>query len=242
MSDIIVGRNAVSEALKAQRSINKILIVKGATEGSIKEIIGQVKSAGIPIQEVERSYLDKLSEGQKHQGVAAMVAAKEYVEIEDIIEIARARKEEPFIVVLDGIEDPHNFGSLLRSAEVAGVHGVVIPKRRAVGVTSTVAKSSAGAVEYMAIARVANITQAIEKLKELGCWVAASDMDGQELWDATLTGPIALVVGGEGKGVSRLVKEHCDFVVKIPMKGNISSLNASVAGAILMFEVVRQRK
>lgn len=242
MSDLIVGRNAVSEALKAQRSINKVMIAKGATEGSIKEIIGLVKSAGIPLQEVERNYLDKLTEGQKHQGVAAMVAAKEYVELEDIIAIAKQRGEDPFVLVLDGVEDPHNLGSLLRSAEVAGVHGVVIPKRRAVGVNATVAKSSAGAIEHMAVARVANITQAIEKLKALGCWVAASDMDGQELWEATLTGPIAIVVGGEGKGVSRLVRQNCDFVVKIPMKGKISSLNASVAGAILLFEVVRQRK
>lgn len=238
-TNVIVGRNPVMEALKADREIEKLLIGKGA-EGSIKKIIGLAKDKKIPYSMVEKSVLDRVS-GSQHQGVIAYVSSHEYVDVEDILKNASSKGEEPFIVILDGIEDPHNFGAIMRSAEAAGAHGIIIPKRRAVGITETVVKSSAGAVEYMPVARVSNIVNAIEKLKEKGLWIAACDMGGQNYYRTDLTGAIAIVVGSEGFGISRLVKENCDFVVSMPMKGQVNSLNASNAAAILLYEICRQR-
>lgn len=243
MSDYIIGRNPVLEALKHGTPVNKILTAKGAAKGSVVEIVGRAKEAKVPIQEVERSYLDNLVQSTNHQGVAAVIAAREYVEVEDIIDFARKKGEDLFVLILDEIEDPHNLGAILRTADAVGVHGIIIPKRRAVGLTSTVAKASAGAIEYVPVARVANLVQAVEKLKKEGCWVVAADMDGDNLWDnAGLKGSLACVIGSEGKGVSRLLKEKCDFLVRVPMKGQISSLNASVAAAVLCYEIMRQRE
>lgn len=238
--DLIAGRNPVMEALKHNREIEKLIIAKGA-EGSIKKIAGMAKEKGIPIHFGERQTLDSLAEGVNHQGVIAMVSAHTYCEVEDILAYAKERGEDPFVVLLDNVEDPHNLGAIMRSAEGAGVHGVVIPKRRAAGVTSAVAKASAGASEYMHCARVPSIVQTIEKLKEHGLWIGACDRGGQNFYDADLKGGIGLVVGGEDTGVGRLVKEKCDFVLSIPMAGKISSLNAANAASILMFEVKRQR-
>lgn len=242
MSERLEGRNPILEALKSGRTINKILIAKGEKHGSIREIIGLARSKGLLIQEVDRKKLDTLAESGSHQGVMAFVAPKAYVEVEDILDNAREREEPPFLVLLDGVEDPHNLGSILRSADGAGVHGVIIPQRRAVGLTAIVGKTSAGAMEYLPVARITNMAQTIDNLKEHGLWVVGADMDGQDYYyQANLTGPIALVIGGEGKGLGRLVKEKCDFLVRIPMKGKVSSLNAAVAGSLLMYEVARQR-
>ena len=237
---ILMGRNAVIEALKADREIEKIL-VSGSGEGSIKKIIAMAAEKKIPILYCDKAALDRASGGENHQGVVANVSAAPNVEIEDILAYAASLGEDPFIVLLDGIEDPHNLGAIIRTAECAGAHGVVIPKRRAAGVTEIVAKTSAGAVEYMRCARVANIAQTIEKLKAAGVWVAACDMNGTSLYQSNLKGPIAIVVGGEGNGIGKLVRESCDFVVSIPMKGHIGSLNASNAAAVTMYEVRRQR-
>lgn len=240
--DLLEGRNPVLEALKSGRSINKILISKGDREGSILQIIALAKENRVVMQDVDRSRLDKLSQTQVHQGVIAYVSAKEYVEVEDILDIAAAKNEPPFIIILDGIADPHNLGSILRTSDVVGVHGVIIPKRRAVGLTPAVSKSSAGAIEYVPVARVGNIAHTIEYLKKKNIWVVGTDSTGEDtFYKRDLTGAIALVIGSEGQGIGRLVKEKCDFVVKIPMKGNIASLNASVAGAIVMYDVLRQR-
>lgn len=242
MSERLEGRNPILEALKSGRTINKILIAKGEKHGSIREIIGLARSKGLLIQEVDRKKLDTLAESGSHQGVMAFVAPKAYVQVEDILENAKEREEPPFLVLLDGVEDPHNLGSILRSADGAGVHGVIIPQRRAVGLTAIVGKTSAGAMEYLPVARINNMAQTIDNLKEQGLWVVGADMDGQDYYyQANLTGPIALVIGGEGKGIGRLVKEKCDFLVRIPMKGQVSSLNAAVAGSLLMYEVARQR-
>lgn len=238
---IIIGRNPVLEALKSGRDIEKLIIGKG-TEGSIRKIIGIAKEKGIPWQYADKAALDRISEGKVHQGVIAYVSEYAYCYPEDILEKAQARKEDPFIIILDGIEDPHNLGAILRTAEGAGAHGIIIPKRRAVGITDAVAKAAAGAVEYIPVAKVSNIAQTIEKFKEKGIWVVACDMDGIEYDLADMKGSIALVIGAEGYGISRLVKEKCDFAVSIPMSGHISSLNASNAAAILMYEVKRQRK
>lgn len=237
---IIIGRNAVIEALKADREIEKIL-VSGTGEGSIKKIIAMASDKKIPIHFSDKVTLDRAADGENHQGVVASVSAAPNAEIEDILSYAASRKEDPFIIILDGIEDPHNLGAIIRSAECAGAHGVVIPKRRAAGITEVVAKTSAGAIEYMRCARVANIAQTIEKLKSLGIWVAACDMYGTTLYDANLKGPVAIVVGGEGSGIGKLVKEKCDFAISIPMKGHIGSLNASNAAAVVLYEVRRQR-
>lgn len=237
---IIAGRNPVIEALKSDHEIEKILIAKGS-EGSIRKIIGEAKERGIPLHYVEKSYIDKAAENMAHQGVLAYIAPYAYSDMEDILAIAQKRKEDLFVIILDGIEDPHNLGAIIRSADAAGAHGIIIPKRRAVGITGTVAKASAGAVEYVPVVRVPNLVQAINELKEAGIWVAAVDMDGQDHYKADLKGKIALVIGSEGKGISKLVKDNCDFIVKIPMKGKVSSLNASNAAAILMYEVLRQR-
>lgn len=240
--DMVVGRNAVMEALKGSRSVNKLMIANGSTEGSIKEIIAVAKDKGVNIQYWDRSKLDSIARGIRHQGVLAQVAPVQYAELEDILQVAKDRNEPPFIVLLDELEDPHNLGAILRTADAAGVHGVLIPKHRSCPLSATVAKTSAGAVEHVPVARVGNLVQTIKKLKQEGLWVAAADMDGKDYYDTDLTGPLLLIIGSEGQGVGRLVKEQCDFVVRIPMVGKINSLNASVAGSILMYEAMKQRR
>lgn len=236
------GRNAILEALKSGRDIEKLFVLKGNLEGTIKRIIAQAAQKGIVIQEVSRQKLDELSQTKNHQGVIAFVSAHNYAEIEDILENAKQKGEDPFIILLDGITDPHNLGALIRSAECAGAHGVIIPKRRSVGLNATVGKTSAGAIEYMPVARVTNLVKTMEQLKKQGLWFACADMKGLDYFDTNLKGPLGIVIGSEGDGVSRLVKENCDFTVSIPMYGKIDSLNASVAGALFMYEVVRQRR
>lgn len=236
----IIGRNAVLEALKSGRTIEKILVGKG-TEGSVQKIVGAARDRKIPLRFCEKSELETAAGGGNHQGVVAFASAHAYATVEDILALAKERGEDPFVVLLDGLEDPHNLGAIMRTAECAGAHGVIIGKRRAVGLTDVVAKASAGAIEYMPCARVSNMVQAIETLKKKGLWIAACDMGDQPYHRADLKGPIGLVIGGEGSGVGKLVKEKCDFVVSIPMKGRINSLNASNAAAILMYEVRRQR-
>ncbi|MDP4146255.1 MAG: 23S rRNA (guanosine(2251)-2'-O)-methyltransferase RlmB [Bacillota bacterium] len=240
--DLIEGRNAVIEALRSDRTIEQILIAKGDTEGSINVVLGLAKDKGIVVKEVDRKKLDQMSETRSHQGVIAIVTPYKYCELEDIFSFAESKGEKPFVIILDEIEDPHNFGSIIRTAEVCGAHGIVIPKRRNVGVTPTVYKTSAGAIEYMKIAKVSNINAAIDSIKEKGAWVFGADMDGKEYcYNTDLTGGVALVIGSEGKGISKLTKEKCDVLVKIPMVGNITSLNASVAGGIIMYEILKQR-
>lgn len=240
--DKIEGRNPVIEALKSQRDIEKIIIAKGAKEGSINKIIGMAKDRGIFIQYVERQKLNAMSETNNHQGVIALVAAYGYIQFEDILRRAEEKGEDAFVLILDEIMDPHNLGSIMRTANAVGVHGIIIPKRRSVGLTAVVAKTSAGAIEYVPVAKVSNIPQTMERLKQSGLWVVGSDMEGEvEHFNGDLKGPIALVIGSEGKGIGRLIKEKCDFLVKIPMVGKVSSLNASVAAATLMYEVFRQR-
>lgn len=240
--DVLVGRNAVTEALKSGRGINKLWIASGDREGSVAEIAALAKERGIVVQYVERAKIEALAGGHRHQGVLAYVAPVPYAEFEDILKAAEAKGEAPFLVLLDELEDPHNLGALLRTADATGVHGILIPKRRSVSLNATVAKTSAGAVEYVPVARIGNIAQTLKKLKEKGFWVAGADMDGEKAYyEADLTGPLVLVVGSEGKGMSRLTKEACDFIVRMPMVGRINSLNASVAGSILMYESMRQR-
>lgn len=240
--DVLVGRNAVTEALKSGRGINKLWIASGDREGSVAEIAALAKERGIVVQYVERAKIEALAGGHRHQGVLAYVAPVPYAELEDILKAAEAKGEAPFLVLLDELEDPHNLGALLRTADATGVHGILIPKRRSVSLNATVAKTSAGAVEYVSVARIGNIAQTLKKLKEKGFWVAGADMDGEKAYyEADLTGPLVLVVGSEGKGMSRLTKEACDFIVRMPMVGRINSLNASVAGSILMYESMRQR-
>lgn len=238
----IEGRNPVLEALRAGRTINKILVSKGDKEGSIRQIIALAREKGIIIQEVARAKLDSMSHTHAHQGVIAYASVKEYVEPDDILRIAEKKGEAPFIIILDEITDAYNLGSILRTADSVGAHGVIIPKRRAVGLTPAVSKASAGAVEYVPVARVTNIGQTIDYLKQNGIWVAGTDASGERaFYEAELKGPLALVIGSEGKGMGKLVREKCDFIIKIPMKGNVSSLNAAVAGAIVMYEILRQR-
>ena len=240
--DVLVGRNAVTEALKSGRGINKLWIASGDREGSVAEIAALAKERGIVVQYVERAKIEALAGGHRHQGVLAYVAPVPYAELEDILKAAEAKGEAPFLVLLDELEDPHNLGALLRTADATGVHGILIPKHRSVSLNATVAKTSAGAVEYVPVARIGNIAQTLKKLKEKGFWVAGADMDGEKAYyEADLTGPLVLVVGSEGKGMSRLTKEACDFIVRMPMVGRINSLNASVAGSILMYESMRQR-
>lgn len=241
MADMITGRNAVLEALKSDREIEKLIVAKGA-EGSIRKITGMAKDKKIPVQYREKAALDRIAGRNSHQGVIAQVSEYTYCTLDDILRRAEERGEDPFIMILDGLEDPHNLGAVMRTAECCGAHGIVIPKRHSAGITETVAKASAGAVEYMLCARVSNIGQAIDQLKERGMWVAACDMGGKAYTEQDLTGSLAVVIGSEGTGISRLVREKCDFVVSIPMKGKITSLNASNAAAILMYEVVRQRE
>lgn len=240
--DVLVGRNAVTEALKSGRGINKLWIASGDREGSVLEIAALAKERGIVVQYVERAKIEALAGGHRHQGVLAYVAPVPYAELDDILKAAEEKGEAPFLVLLDELEDPHNLGALLRTADATGVHGILIPKRRSVSLNATVAKTSAGAVEYVPVARIGNIAQTLKKLKEKGFWVAGADMDGEKAYyEADLTGPLVLVVGSEGRGMSRLTKEACDFIVSMPMVGRINSLNASVAGSILMYESMRQR-
>lgn len=237
--NIIVGRNPVTEALRSGREIDKLMV--SSEEGSMKKILAMAKERRIPVMKVEKSAIDRIAEGKAHQGVAAYVSAYAYAELEDIFRIAEERGEDPFIIILDNLEDPHNLGAIMRTAECAGAHGIIIPKRRACGLTEVVAKASAGAIEYMPCVKVTNIVQTIEELKERGIWVAACDMGGQEYYKADLKGKLAVVIGSEGFGISRLVKEKCDFVVSMPMVGRITSLNASNAAAVIIYEVRKQR-
>lgn len=237
--NIIVGRNPVTEALRSGREIDKLMV--SSEEGSMKKILALAKERRIPVMKVEKSAIDRIAEGKAHQGVAAYVSAYAYAELEDIFRIAEERGEDPFIIILDNLEDPHNLGAIMRTAECAGAHGIIIPKHRACGLTDVVAKASAGAIEYMPCVKVTNIAQAIEELKERGVWVAACDMGGQEYYKADLKGKLAVVIGSEGSGISRLVKEKCDFVVSMPMVGRITSLNASNAAAVIIYEVRKQR-
>jgi 23S rRNA (guanosine2251-2'-O)-methyltransferase len=241
-SEFIGGRHSVIEALRSGRPIHKIWIAEGVQKGPLQAIFDAAKQAGIIIQQTDKRKCDELAQGIQHQGVVAQVAAYSYAEVDDLFNIAQARGEDPFFIILDEIEDPHNLGSIIRTAECAGAHGVIIPKRRAVGLTATVSKISAGAAEHVAVARVTNLAQTIDELKKRGVWVAASDVNrAQDVYSSDLRIPIAIVIGNEGKGVGRLIKERCDFIVKLPMQGRINSLNASVAAALLMYEVVRQR-
>lgn len=240
--DLIEGRNAVIEALKSDRTIEYILAATGNTIGSINKVFGIAREKGIVIKEVDRKKLDSMSVTGAHQGVIAVVTPYKYCEIEEIIQYAEEKGEKPFVLVLDEIEDPHNLGSIIRTAEICGVHGIIIPKRRNVGITPTVYKTSAGAIEHMKIAKVANINNAVDKLKENGIWVYGADMDGQSYcYQTDFTGAVALVIGSEGRGISKLTKDKCDMLVKIPMSGKITSLNASVAAGIMMYEVLKQK-
>lgn len=238
---MIEGRNAVIEAYRSGKCVDKIYVLDGCQDGPILTIKREAKKAGSLIKYVDKSLLDNMSETGKHQGVIAVTAAYDYVEVSDILDAAREKDEPPFIVLLDNIEDPHNLGAIIRSAHQAGAHGVIIPKNRAVGLTATVARTSAGALNYMPVAKVTNLSKTIEDLKKEGIWFVCADMDGDLMYNLDLKGPIGVVIGSEGEGVSRLVKEKCDFVASIPMKGQIDSLNASVAAGILCYEIVRQR-
>ena len=238
---IIEGRNAVLEAFRAGKTIDKLFVLDGCQDGPVKSILREAKKTDTIINFVDKERLDRLANSGHHQGVVAQAAAYEYAEVEDILNAAKEKGEAPFIFILDEIEDPHNLGAIIRTANLCGAHGVIIPKRRAVGLTATVAKTSAGAVNYTPVAKVTNIAKTIEELKKEGMWFVCADMDGQMMYDLNLTGPMGLVIGNEGAGVSRLVKEKCDFTASIPMKGDIDSLNASVAAGVLAYEIVRQR-
>lgn len=241
-NDVIEGRNAVIEALRAGRAIDKIYIAKGDVDKTLGHIASKGREKGIVVVECDRRKLDFMSQTHAHQGVIALAAVREYCSIDDIFALADERGEKPFIIVCDEISDGHNLGAIIRSAECAGAHGIIIPKRRSAGLTAIVDKASAGAAEHMAIARVPNISAAIKELKDNGLWVYGTAADGQNgLWSTDLTGAIALVIGSEGEGMSRLVKESCDFILSLPMKGQVSSLNASAAAAVTMYEVLRQR-
>lgn len=237
----IEGRNAVIEAFRSGKTIDKLYVLDGCKDEPVMTIIREAKKTDTIIRYVDREILDRLSKTGHHQGVVANAAAYDYAEVEDILNAAREKGEPPFVFILDGIEDPHNLGAIIRTANLAGAHGVIIPKRRAVGLTATVAKTSAGALNYTPVAKVTNLSATIEELKKEGLWFVCADMGGETMYNLNLTGPIGLVIGNEGEGVSRLVKEKCDYVASIPMKGNIDSLNASVAAGVLAYEIVRQR-
>ena len=240
--DQVEGRNSVLELLESEKDINKIFVTRGEKQGSINKIIGRAKGKGIVLVEVDKTKLDEMSQTGNHQGVIAIVPPFEYCEVEDILGEAKSKNEQPFILILDGIEDPHNLGAIIRTAETAGVHGVIIPKRRAASVNSTVNKVSAGAVEHMKVARVNNINDTIQYLKDNGLWIIGTDGKAENYYyEQDLTGPIALVIGSEGYGMNRLVSENCDILVKIPMMGKITSLNASVSAGIVTYEIVKQR-
>jgi 23S rRNA (guanosine2251-2'-O)-methyltransferase len=240
-NDYIMGRNPIIEALKSERDVNKIWIAEGSQKGSMGQIIEKAKEQGILVQIVPKKKIDQMVDGN-HQGVIAQVAAYQYAEVDDLFTLAEQRDEQPFFLLLDELEDPHNLGSILRTADAVGAHGIIIPKRRAVGLTATVAKASTGAIEYIPVARVTNLARTIDELKERGVWIAGTDAKGKDDYrnlDGTM--PIGLVIGSEGKGVGRLIKEKCDFLVNLPMKGKVTSLNASVAASLLMYEVFRKR-
>jgi 23S rRNA (guanosine2251-2'-O)-methyltransferase len=238
---IIEGRNAVIEAFRSGKPIDKLFVLDGCQDGPIRTIVREAKKHDTILKFVTKDRLDQLSETKKHQGVIAYAAAYEYSEVEDIFALAEQKGEDPFIILLDNIEDPHNLGAIIRTANLAGAHGVIIPKHRAVGLTATVAKTSAGALNYTPVAKVTNLAKTMEELKDRGLWFVCADMGGESMYRLNLTGPIGLVIGNEGEGVSRLVKEKCDFIASIPMKGDIDSLNASVAAGVLAYEIVRQR-
>ena len=238
---VIEGRNAVLEAFRSGRTIDKLFVLDGCQDGPVRTIVREATKHDTFINFVGKERLSQLTQTGKHQGVIAYAAAYAYSEIDDMLKLAEERGEDPFLILLDGIEDPHNLGAIIRTANIAGAHGVIIPKRRAASLTATVAKTSAGALNYTPVAKVTNLVKTMEELKEKGLWFACADMDGEPMYGLNLTGPIGLVIGSEGEGVSRLVKENCDFTAAIPMKGEITSLNASVACGILAYEVVRQR-
>ena len=237
----IEGRNAVTEAFRSGKTIDKLFVLDGCQDGPVRTIVREAKKHDTLVQFVDKERLSKLSQTGRHQGVIAYTAAYEYAQVEDMLALAEERGEDPFLILLDDIEDPHNLGAIIRTANLAGAHGVIIPKRRAVGLTATVAKTSAGAINYTPVAKVTNLTKTMKELKEKGLWFVCADMGGEFMYKLNLTGPIGLVIGNEGEGVSRLVKETCDFVASIPMKGDIDSLNASVATGVLAYEIVRQR-
>lgn len=242
-TDVIVGRHPVREALRAGRPLERVLIGRGSETGPLASIVEAARKRDIVVRETDRRQLDRLAEGQVHQGVVAVAAPIPYARLEDVFDVAKARGEEPLLLVLDEVQDPHNLGSLLRSADGAGVHGVIVPNRRAAGLTMTVARTSAGAVHHVPVVQVANIARTLATLKDQGLWVVGADMTEADVyWDAPLTGPLAVVIGGEDKGLGRLVRESCDFVVQVPMSGKINSLNAGVAGGLLLFEIARQRR
>lgn len=238
---IIYGRNAVLEAIKAGREIEKLYLSRAPHSGSLIQIAGLAKKKRILIQETDKAKLDALCEKGNHQGVVAMCAASQYAEVADILKRAEEKGEAPFILICESIQDPHNLGAILRSAEAVGIHGVIVSRHHAVGLTEAVAKTAAGALEYMPVAKVASVAKLIDELKQQGIWTACADMDGQSVYQTDLKGPLALVIGGEHEGITRLVKERCDFVVSLPMKGQVTSLNASVAAGVLLFEALRQR-
>ncbi len=237
----IEGRNAVLEAFRSGKTIDRLFVLDGCQDGPVKSITREARKHDTIIQYVTKERLDQLSETKKHQGVIAKAAAYEYATVEDILENAKEKGEDPFILLLDGIEDPHNLGAIIRTANLAGAHGVIIPKRRAAGLTAVVAKTSAGALNYTPVAKVTNLSAAMKELKEKGLWFVCADMEGEVMYRQNLTGPIGLVIGNEGEGVSKLVKENCDFITSIPMRGDIDSLNASVAAGVLSYEILRQR-
>ncbi len=237
----IEGRNAVMEAFRAGKTIDRLFVLDGCQDGPVKSILREARKTAAIITFVQKERLDQMSETEKHQGVIAYAAAYEYAEVEDILKVAADKNEAPFIIILDNIEDPHNLGAIIRTAHQAGAHGVIIPKRRAVGLTATVAKTSAGALNYIPVAKVTNLSVTIEELKEKGIWFVCADMEGELMYKLDLKGPMGLVIGSEGEGVSRLVKEKCDFNAKIPMYGQVDSLNASVAMGVMAYEIVRQR-
>lgn len=237
----IEGRNAVLEAIRAGKTIDKLFVLKDCQDGPVRTIVSKLKDTDTIINYVSKERLDQLSQTGKHQGVIAYAAAYEYAQVEDILDAAKEKGEDPFIILLDSIEDPHNLGAIIRTAHQAGAHGIIIPKRRAVGLTATVVKTSAGAINYLPVAKVNNLSVTIEELKKEGLWFVCADMDGELMYNLDLKGPIGLVIGSEGEGVGRLIKEKCDFVAKIPMFGQVDSLNASVAAGVLAYEIVRQR-
>ena len=238
---MVEGRNAVIEAFRSGKPVDNLFVLDGCQDGPVRTIIREAKKHDTIINFVTKERLDQISETKKHQGVIAYAAAYEYSEVEDMLELAKKKDEDPFLILLDNIEDPHNLGAIIRTANLAGAHGVIIPKRRAVGLTATVAKTSAGALNYTPVAKVTNLAKTMEELKEKGLWFVCADMGGESMYRLNLTGPIGMVIGNEGDGVSRLVKEKCDFIASIPMKGDIDSLNASVAAGVLAYEIVRQR-
>lgn len=238
----IEGRNAVLEAFRSGKTIDKLFVLDGCKDGPIQSIMREARKNDTIVNFVTKERLDQISETKKHQGVIAYAAAYHYAEVEDILNRAREKGEPPFLILLDNIEDPHNLGAIIRTANLAGAHGVIIPKRRAVGLTATVAKASAGAINYTPVAKVTNLSQTMKELKKEGIWFVCADMDGTPMYDLDLTGPMGLVIGNEGEGVSKLVKENCDFIASIPMRGDIDSLNASVACGVLAYEMVRQRR